>query len=348
MVGPDLAGQVPNAAIFGCAGLHLAAGEAAFFRDADPLGFILFARNVEDPDQLYRLTSDLRAAVGRDAPVLVDQEGGRVQRLRAPYWREWLPPMEQVARSVAGAMERGLWLRYRLIAAELRAVGIDANCAPTADIAGPATHPFLRNRCFAGDAATVALAARACAEGLLAGGVLPVVKHLPGHGRTVVDSHLALPVALAPAEELAATDFAPFRALADLPIGMTAHIVVPAYDGDHPSTQSPRMIRVIREEIGFGGLLLTDDLTMQALSGNLGDRTALSIAAGCDIALHCNGERPGMEAVARAAGPMSAAAVTRARAALSRRHAPGPIDADQLMAELDSLLAPPDPREAHG
>ena len=338
----------PTAAILGCEGARLSPAEAAFFRDADPLGFILFARNVEDPDQVRRLTSDLRAAVGRDAMVLVDQEGGRVQRLRGPHWREWLSPLDQVIRSRPGGMERGIWLRYRLIAAELRAVGIDVNCAPTADIAGPATHPFLKNRCFGQEPATVTAAARACADGLLAGGVLPVMKHMPGHGRTVVDSHHDLPMAAAPADELARTDFAPFRALRDLPMGMTAHIVVPAYDADNPSTASPRMVRVLRTEIGFGGLLLTDDLTMQALSGTLAERTARAIVAGCDIALHCNGERAGMAEVVKAAGPMTDAAALRAKVALSRRTTPAPIDAEALLAELDGLIVQAEPDRLHG
>lgn len=328
------------AAAFGCEGTFLSRDEAAFFRDADPWGFILFARNVETPRQLARLTADLRAAVGRDAVVMVDQEGGRVQRLRAPHWREWLPPFDQVAASDPARMERGIWLRYRLIAAELRAAGIDCDCAPTLDIAAAATHPFLMNRCFGTDAATVARAGRAAADGLLAGGVLPVMKHMPGHGRTVVDSHHDLPVANASAEELARTDFAPFRALNDLPMGMTAHIVVPAHDPDAPSTQSARMVGVIRREIGFGGLLLTDDLTMEALSGDLGTRTARAIAAGCDIALHCNGRRAEMAEVAAAAGLMTDAAQARAMAALARRTAPGAIDEAGLLAELETILTP--------
>lgn len=330
----------PLAAILGCEGPALGREEAAFFRDADPLGFILFARNVETPEQLSRLTADLRATVGRDAMILVDQEGGRVQRLRAPHWREWLPPLDQVARSDPPRMERGLWLRYRLIAAELRAAGIDADCAPTLDIASDATHPFLKNRCFGSDPETVARAGRAAAEGLLAGGVLPVMKHMPGHGRTVVDSHHDLPVANAPLDELARTDFAPFRGLKDLPMGMTAHIVVPACDPEAPSTQSARMIDVIRREIGFQGLLLTDDLTMQALSGDLRERTARAMRAGCDVALHCNGTRTEMEAVAEAAGPLTDAALARADAALDRRTAPGTIDEDALLAELDTILTP--------
>lgn len=325
------------ATVFGCEGLTLSSNEAAFFRELNPAGFILFGRNVESPAQLERLTGDLRASVGRDAVIMIDQEGGRVQRLRAPHWREWLPPYDQVARSATG-IERGLWLRYRIIADELRAVGVDANCAPTLDIAGDQTHPFLKNRCFGQDALTVARAGRAAAEGLLAGGVLPVMKHLPGHGRTIVDSHHDLPTAAATTEDLARTDFAPFRALNDLPMGMTAHIVVPAYDADHPATQSERMIRVIREEIGFQGLLLTDDLTMEALAGDLTDRTARAIEAGCDVALHCNGARSEMALVAAAAGPLSNAATQRLDRALAMRRAPDPIDAEAMMAELEALL----------
>lgn len=334
----------PGATILGVEGLALGADEAAFLREADPFGLILFARNVDTPDQLRRLTGDLRMALGREAPILVDQEGGRVQRLRAPHWREWLPPLDQMARSRPGGDARGIWIRYRVIAAELQAVGIDADCAPSCDIAWPETHPFLKNRCFGFDAATVVRAARAAAEGLLAGGVLPVMKHMPGHGRTLVDSHHDLPLAPAPSEELIATDFAPFRALADLPMGMTAHIVVPAHDRENPSTQSPVMVRVIREVIGFGGLLLTDDLGMQALSGTPGERAARALAAGCDIALHCNGSRAELAETVAAAGRLPSAGMARAAAALARRRPPEPIDERALMAELDSLLPDLEPR----
>ncbi|MEZ5779450.1 MAG: beta-N-acetylhexosaminidase [Paracoccaceae bacterium] len=329
-----------SAVVLGCEGAALSPDEAAFFREADPWGFILFARNVGAPDQLRRLTDDLRAAVGRDAAVLVDQEGGRVQRLRAPHWREFLPPLDHVAQAGTGA-ERSLWLRYRLIAAELRAVGIDADCAPVADLAGPKTHPFLRNRCFGETPDVVIPAARACAEGLLAGGVLPVMKHLPGHGRTVVDSHLDLPRADAPLDELDATDFAPFRALADLPMAMTAHIVVDAVDPSRPATASPNVIGLIRERIGFDGLLLTDDLSMEALDGTIGERAGKAIAAGCDIALHCNGKRHEMEAVVAAAGRPTAQAAKRAEAALARRTVPDAIDTSLLEAELEALLKRP-------
>jgi len=327
----------PSAVILGCEGTALSPDEAAFFRDADPWGFILFARNVETPGQLRKLTGDLRACLGRDAPILVDQEGGRVQRLRAPHWGEWLPPLDQVAACAPADMARAVWLRYRLIADELRAVGIDADCAPTCDVARPGTHPFLMNRCFGTDAASVILAARACAEGLLAGGVLPVMKHMPGHGLATLDSHLALPRADVPAEILEAVDFAPFRALADLPVGMTAHVVYPAFDA-RPATASARMIGLIRGVIGFQGLLLSDDISMQALSGTIGLRTRQAIEAGCDIVLHCNGKRPEMEDAIAAAGPLSDPALARAEAALARRCDPEPIDTGALEAEFASLL----------
>lgn len=327
-----------GATILGCLGTELSASEAAFFRAADPFGFILFSRNIDSPAQVARLTASLREAVGRDAPVLIDQEGGRVQRLRSPHWHEWLPPLEQMAATRPGAAARAVWLRYRLIADELRAIGIDANCAPTADIACAETHPFLHNRCFGTDAATVTLAARACAEGLLAGGVLPVIKHLPGHGRATADSHLSLPRVDAHRAELLAHDFAPFAALADIPMAMTAHIVFSALDPDRPATTSPLMIEVIRQEIGFGGLLMSDDIAMQALSGDLGARSAASLAAGCDLVLHCNGEMAEMEAVVAASGTFTPAAEARAQAALAQRRAPQPIDSATLHAELSSLV----------
>ncbi|MCV2868630.1 beta-hexosaminidase [Defluviimonas sp. WL0002] len=337
-VGREGQGTRPSATIIGCQGPVLGPEEAAFIRDANPLGFILFARNIEEPDQVRRLTDALRAAVGRDAPVLIDQEGGRVQRLRAPHWREWLPPLDQVKASPPEVMERGVWLRYRLIADELRKLGIDANCAPSADIAGPDTHPFLRNRCFGSDAATVVKAARAAANGLLEGGVLPVLKHIPGHGRAIADSHMELPTVDAPEAELLRADFAPFRALADLPVGMTAHIRFRAIDPDRPATASPVMIDLIRRRIGFQGLLMTDDITMQALSGTAAERARAAIAAGCDIVLHCNGTISEMAETVAAAGEMGDVALRRAATALAARTEPHPIDTTLLEAELETLL----------
>jgi beta-N-acetylhexosaminidase len=322
-------------AIFGCEGLTLTRDEAAFFRDADPFGFVLFARNLETPDQIRALTQALRDAVGRDAIITIDQEGGRVQRLRGPRWREWPAPLDTVAQ--AKDPLRAMWIAARLIAHELAALGIDSNCAPCADLARPETHAFLKNRCYGGDVSVVAATGRAVADGLLAGGVLPVVKHMPGHGRATLDTHHSLPTVNATQAELAVTDFAAFAALADLPMAMTAHIVFSAYD-DRPATQSPAMIRVIRDVIGFHGLLLTDDLNMQALSGTVAARAAAALAAGCDIALHCKGTVVEMAATAAAAGTMSAATRARADTALAQRRIPVPVDIPALDAEFAKLM----------
>ncbi len=335
-----MSGEIPvgrGAAIFGLSGTQLLPEERAFFRDYDPFGFILFARNVENPYQLKVLTSDLREAVGREAPILVDQEGGRVQRLRAPHWREWPAPYDTV--SNAGSLDQAaaiMGLRARIIAAELAAVGIDANCAPLGDIAMADTHPFLKNRCYGDTANVVTKIARAVADGLLAGGVLPVMKHLPGHGRTRMDSHHDLPHADTAEAELVVSDFAPFWALSDLPMAMTAHIVFSALD-DRPSTQSPVMIGHIRKTIGFDGLLMTDDLNMQALSGTLAERTAASIVAGCDIALHCKGDLLQMREVAEAAGDMGREGLARAAGALAARRPVPEVDIAALDDELLSL-----------
>ncbi len=324
-----------GAAIFGCAGQALLPDESAFFRDYDPFGFIVFARNIDNPDQLRRLTADLRSSVGRNAPILIDQEGGRVQRMRAPHWREWGPPLDTVAQ--ASDPVRAMWIRSRIIADELHAVGIDANCAPCADVANADTHPFLKNRCYGTDPAAVSVISRAVADAHLAGGVLPVMKHLPGHGRATLDTHISLPTVDVPAYNLIASDFAPFHALADLPMAMTAHIIYASFD-DLPATQSPAMIGVIRDTIGFQGLLMTDDLNMQALSGTLGERAGRSIAAGCDIALHCKGDLAEMVAVATAAGPMRADTRVRATAALAMRRTPVAVDIAALEAEFARLM----------
>jgi beta-N-acetylhexosaminidase len=325
-----------GAVIFGCEGLRLTPGEAAFFRSANPWGFILFARNVETPEQVRRLTGDLREAVGWDAPVLIDQEGGRVQRMRAPHWREWLPPLDQCDRAGRNAA-RSMYLRYRIMADELRSVGIDVNCAPSGDLAGETTHPFLRNRCYGSEPGRVAGIARAVATGLMAGGVLPVMKHMPGHGRAAVDSHEGLPRTDASPEELMATDFAVFRALSDLPLGMTAHVRFDAFD-DRAATVSPRMIRLIREEIGFDGLLMTDDIGMGALGGTVAARGRAAIAAGCDVVLHCNATLPEKEAMAAAVGRMTEAARLRGERALRARRNPQAIDIPAAEAELEALL----------
>jgi beta-N-acetylhexosaminidase len=327
----------PRAVIFGCRGPGLAPDERRFFAEAAPWGFILFARNVESPAQLRRLTAELRESVGRDSPVLIDQEGGRVARLRAPHWREWLPALDDCARLPDRATRtRAMFLRYRLIAVELSAVGIDVNCAPVLDVARPETHAILRNRCLGADPAEVAALGRAVADGLLAGGVLPVMKHLPGHGRGTLDSHHALPVVAAARAELA-EDFAPFRALADLPMAMTAHLLYPALDPEAPATQSAAVIGLIRAEIGFDGLLMTDDLSMRALTGSFATRTARAIAAGCDLILHCNGDPAEMAEIAAAVPPLAGEARRRADAALARRGARADADLAALEAEFATL-----------
>lgn len=325
-----------GATILDADGLRLSVEEAAFFRDVNPFGFILFARNLETPDQIRALCGDLREAVGRAAPITIDQEGGRVQRLRPPLAREWRPPLDHIALAGAGA-ERAIYLRYRLIAEELRALGIDSNCAPMADLAFADTHPFLRNRCFGDAPETVAVLARAAAQAHLEGGVLPVLKHIPGHGRAVTDSHHDLPRVDAPLDALAASDFAPFHALSDLPLGMTAHVVYAALDAA-PATLSKPVLDHIRNVIGFDGLIMTDDISMKALSGALGDLSRASLAAGCDVILHCNGTLAERAEVAEAAGEMTQIAQTRAEAALAARRAPTDIDISACEAELSTLM----------
>ena len=325
-----------GATILDADGLTLTAAERAFFREADPFGFILFARNVESEAQLRRLTGEMREAVGREAPITIDQEGGRVQRLRSPRWREWQPPLDTVEAAGVRA-ERAMYLRYRIIAAELRACGIDSNCAPLVDVARAETHPFLRNRCYGEDAKSVARIGRAVAQAHLDGGVLPVVKHIPGHGRAVSDSHYDLPHVVNAKSDLEDTDFFPFFALNDFPLGMTAHLVFEALD-DQPATLSPKVMGLIRDEIGFDGLIMTDDISMKALQGDLGDLSARAIAAGSDVVLHCNGTLDERRRVAEAAGRMGAAAQARAEKALAARKSPDEIDIAALEAEFEALL----------
>jgi beta-N-acetylhexosaminidase len=337
---------VTGATILGCLGPRLSADEKRFFREADPFGFILFARNLEAPDQIRTLTGELRACVGRDAPILIDQEGGRVQRLRAPDWLEWLAPLEQMTASKKGQAAKGMWLRYRLIADELRGLGIDTNCAPMLDVPTPQVHDIIRNRCYGTDVETVTSAGRAVADGLLAGGVLPIIKHIPGHGRPSADSHLELPRTQAPLADLQAVDFAPFKALADLPMAMTAHVVYAALDPDNCATLSADVIRLIREDIGFDGLLMTDDLSMKALDGTFKQRTRAALDAGCDLALHCHGHMDEMIDVVSEAGQFTTKGEHRAAQAVAARIVPDEIDQRDLLAKFkDTLMMPRDGAE---
>lgn len=327
-----------GAYILGCEGTRLSASEKAFFQQADPWGFILFARNIENPGQLKALSAELRAALGRDAPILIDQEGGRVQRMGPPHWRQWLAPLDHVAGAGKDAA-RAMWLRYRLIGEELRAVGIDVNCAPTLDIASGKTHAFLQNRCYGSDPEPVARIGRAVADGLMAAGVLPVIKHMPGHGRAQVDSHLELPQVSETPETLFAQDFAPFRNLSDLPMAMTAHIVFNAID-DQPVTTSGELVRLIRDGLGFRGVLMTDDISMAALGGSVAERARASLDAGCDMILHCNGDLAEMQSIAEMSGAMNTVSQRRADLVLTTRmqSVVSDIDIDAIEAELRALM----------
>jgi beta-N-acetylhexosaminidase len=332
---------VTAACILGCAGPALLGEEAAFFRDVDPWGFILFRRNVESPAQVRALTGALRAAVGRaDAPILIDQEGGRVQRLGPPHWPRY-PPAAAYARLADRGVGREMAaLGARLIAHDLAAVGINVDCAPVLDVPAPGAHEIIGDRAYGEEAADIATLGRAVAEGLMAGGVLPVMKHIPGHGRATADSHLSLPEVEASWAELEARDFAPFKALANLPIAMTAHVVYAAVDGGAPATTSPAVIeRVIRGAIGFEGLLVTDDLSMKALIGDFARRAGDSLAAGCDVVLHCNGDMSEMKVVVAGAGSLSRRAAERAAAALARlTKTPEPFEAGEARRRFDATF----------
>lgn len=331
----------PKAVIFACSGPDLTGAERDFFAAADPLGFILFERNCKSAAQVRDLVASLRECVGRaDAPVLIDQEGGRVARLKPPQWRA-IPAMGRLGalagRDLAAGREAA-FAAARLIAADLAPLGIDVDCAPVLDVPAPGSHGIIGDRAFAADAKLVAELGGEFCRGLLAGGVLPVIKHVPGHGRATVDSHLDLPVVDLGRQTLEEVDFAPFRALREMPWAMTAHVVYRAYDAESPATTSPRVIsEVIRGAIGFDGVLISDDLSMKALSGSLGARARDALRAGCDLALHCSGKLDEMEEIAETAAPLTAASQARlARAAEMKRT---PADAPELAAKFEALMA---------
>jgi beta-N-acetylhexosaminidase len=333
-----------RAFIAGCSGPNLTPEEAAFFRDAAPWGFILFKRNIETPEQVRALCDSLRETVGRaDAPVLIDQEGGRVQRMGPPHWPKY-PAGSAYGRVHANdpLVRREIArLGGRLIAHDLREVGINVDCVPVLDVPVEGSHAIIGDRAYGRDPQTVAVLGRAAAEGLMAGGVLPVMKHVPGHGRAFADSHLALPVVETARTELEAQDFAPFRILADMPLAMSAHVIYTALDPERPATTSPLVIRdIIRGHIGYDGLLMTDDLSMHALSGSFRSRAEAAFSAGCDIALHCNGLMEEMNAVAEGSPDLAGDALRRAESALGRlRHEPEPFDPQDARARLDAALA---------
>jgi beta-N-acetylhexosaminidase len=331
-----------RAFITGVSGTELGAAERAFIAEARPWGFILFKRNVETPEQVVSLVSELRDTAGRpEAPVLIDQEGGRVQRLGPPHWPVY------PAGAVFGALydvERVLGLNAarlsaRLIAADLAALGITVDCLPLADVPVAGADAVIGNRAYGTEAGKVAAIARAVTDGLEQGGILPVLKHIPGHGRATADTHFKLPVVDTPRKELERTDFAAFQPLADLPMAMTAHVVFSALDPAQPATTSATMVdQVIRGVIGFQGLLMSDDVSMNALAGSLAERTRAVFAAGCDIVLHCNGKLDEMRDVARETPELSGKALERAWKALASRKAPKPFDRVAGRAELDALI----------
>jgi len=331
-----------RAFITGLAGLVLTDEERAFLRDAQPWAFIVFKRNISAPDQLRRLIGEVRSTLGWSAPALVDQEGGRVQRLAPPAWPEYPPGAAYGALydrdpriGVAAARLGG-----RLIAADLTALGIDVDCLPIADVPVPGADPVVGDRAYGTEPAKVAAIGSAVAEGLSDGGVLPVLKHIPGHGRATADSHASLPVVSASRAALEVTDFAAFRPLAALPLGMTAHVVFTAIDPIAPATTSATIVRdVIRDSIGFEGLLMSDDVSMGALSGSIAERSRAAIAAGCDLVLHCNGDMDEMRAVAKASPVLAGNAARRAAAALAAKRQPKPLDPVKARAEFLGLMA---------
>ena len=324
-----------NAFISGCAGTSLSDDERAFFAETRPCGLILFARNCQSVSQLRTITEDFRDAVESDAAlVLIDQEGGRVQRLRPPQWRQ-MPPAQvygdlylydpEGARAAAFA-------GGRLIATELREAGITVNCTPVLDVPEAGSHDIIGDRAFSFDPGVVSNLGRAVVEGTLAGGVLPVIKHVPGHGRAMADSHLSLPRIDASAEELIEVDFRPFMALCHAPLAMTAHVLLTAFDEERPASTSPVIMgEVIRELIGLTGLVMSDDIGMQALGGPFAERAAAVIDAGCDVALHCSGELAEMREVASAVPPLEGESAERFARAIAELGEPQPFDADQAL-----------------
>jgi beta-N-acetylhexosaminidase len=329
-----------RAFVCGLSGTVLTGEERGFLAEASPAGIIIFARNVENPAQLKRLIDDARDASGGKEKflVLVDQEGGRVQRLGPPHWRKY-PAADAFAKAFPGDRDRAAeaaWFGARLIAHDLSRLGFNACCAPVLDIPVAGADKVIGDRAYGSDPATVARLGGAAADGLLHGGVLPIMKHIPGHGRAASDSHFALPVIAEPLHALAETDFQPFMALRNLPMAMTAHVVLTEVDRAAPVTVSkPAIDTIIRGAMGFEGLLMSDDLSMKALSGGLAARASSAMAAGCDLALHCNGRLDEMRQVADAVPPLEGRALARFDAAFERLAPPQDFD----LARAEETLA---------
>jgi beta-N-acetylhexosaminidase len=331
-----------RAFITGVSGPELTAAEREFIAAERPWGFILFRRNIETPAQVILLVRELRAAAGNpDAPVLIDQEGGRVQRLGPPLWPVYPPGaafgvLYDIDRAAGLTAAR---LSARLMAADLIELGITVDCLPLADVPVAGADAVIGNRAYGTEPDKVAAIARAVTEGLEQGGILPVLKHIPGHGRATADTHFRLPEVDTSKAELERTDFAAFQPLADLPMAMTAHVVFSALDRAQPATTSATIVQqVIRGVIGFQGLLMSDDVSMNALAGSIAERTRAIITAGCDMVLHCNGKLDEMREVARETPELSGKALERAARALASRRAPQALDRLAARAELDALI----------
>lgn len=327
--------------IVDCKGLRLTAEERALFKTINPYGFILFGRNCDNPAQVKALTDEMREVTGRhNVPILIDQEGGRVARLKPPHWTKF-PSARQLAQAKGDSL-RATYLSARLLAAELVEVGINVDCLPLADIPVPGAHDIIGDRAFGTDAKTVSTHARAQANGLMDAGVVPVLKHIPGHGRAMVDSHESLPVVTASLAELEATDFKPFKELADLPMGMTAHVIYNALDPERMATLSTKAINYIRHDIGFDNLLMSDALWMKSMTGTYAERTQGALSAGCDVVLHCNGlTDPDLEilrASADACEPMSGRALERGLRAVQIPLTDVVFDAKEAKRELELML----------
>jgi len=344
------------ACILGLSGTELTAEERKFFSDLQPLGFILFRRNVETPEQVRALVTSLKALVQHEALILIDQEGGRVRRLRPPHWPDY-PPAARFAEVTNDPAEEREMVRLgaRLMAHDLHELGINVDCAPVLDVPQPGAHDIIGDRAYGLTPEDVAVMGRACAEGLLAGGVLPVIKHIPGHGRAGADSHTDLPRVDTKLDELLKIDFYPFQVNADMPIAMTAHVLYRAIDKRNPATTSRKCIKIIREVIGFDGLLICDDLSMNALSGALARRAKASLRAGCDVLLHCNGQMDQMKQVAHETPKLKGEALRRTKAAIRRiLKVTEPLDVadararfDVVMARGQEVTAVADPTEGH-
>jgi beta-N-acetylhexosaminidase len=330
----------PRAVILGCAGEELSAGERRFFAEADPAGFIFFRRNCHSREQVRRLVETLRGCVGRaDMPVLIDQEGGRVARLRPPEWRLY-PSAARIASLPDPTAQQAARLGARLIADDLAQLGITVACLPVLDLPAAGADPVIGDRAYGADPERVARLGLAVCEGLIEGGVVPVLKHIPGHGRARVDSHYACPTVETDHGELSRSDFAPFRALAAMPWAMTAHIVYRSIDPAAPATLSRKVIaEIIRGEIGFDGVLISDDLSMRALGGGLAERAQRALHAGCDLALHCNGDLAEMEEIVAAIGPIATQAAKRLVRGEAMRHPPAGFDRPEAERRFDALMA---------